>query len=110
MINDINMQDIIAIAKDAGKAIMQIYSYDFEIEYKDDCSPLTIADKKANEIIENGLNSLFRHIPILSEEGRSIPYQERKNWEYFWLVDPLDGTKEFIKKKWRIYRKYCTYS
>ena len=61
-------------------------------------SPLTLADKKANDIIEDGLNQLSVNLPILSEEGNNIPYEDRKHWEYFWLVDPLDGTKEFVKK------------
>jgi 3'(2'), 5'-bisphosphate nucleotidase len=104
MLDQINIQDIIKIAKDAGKAIMKIYNQNFDVEYKTDSSPLTIADKKSNEIIVTALNQLSvnsflqQNIPILSEEGRSIPYDERKNWEYFWLIDPLDGTKEFVKK------------
>jgi len=99
MLNQINIQDIVSIAKDAGNAIMQIYAQDFEVEYKQDSSPLTLADKKANDIIENGLmNKLSVKFPILSEEGENIPYEERRDWEYFWLVDPLDGTKEFVNK------------
>jgi len=98
MLNQIDIQDIVSIAKEAGNAIMQIYKHDFEVEYKQDSSPLTLADKKANDIIETGLNQLSVNLPILSEEGKDIPYQDRKHWEYFWLVDPLDGTKEFIKK------------
>ena len=98
MLDKINTKDIIVIAKEAGDAIMQIYSQDFEVEYKQDCSPLTLADMKANDIIENRLNQLSVNLPILSEEGKEIPYEERKHWEYFWLVDPLDGTKEFVKK------------
>ena len=104
MLDQINIQDIIKIAKDAGKAIMKIYNQNFDVEYKPDSSPLTIADKKSNEIIVTALNQLSvnsflqQNIPILSEEGRSIPYDERRNWEYFWLIDPLDGTKEFVKK------------
>jgi 3'(2'), 5'-bisphosphate nucleotidase len=98
MINQIDIQDIITIAKEAGNAIMQVYKQDFEVEYKQDSSPLTLADKKANDIIEDGLNQLSVNIPILSEEGKNISYEDRKHWEYFWLVDPLDGTKEFVKK------------
>jgi len=98
MLNQIDIQDIVAIAKEAGKAIIQIYKQDFEVEYKQDSSPLTLADKKANDIIEDGLNQLPVNFPILSEEGKDIPYEDRKHWEYFWLVDPLDGTKEFVKK------------
>jgi 3'(2'), 5'-bisphosphate nucleotidase len=98
MLNQIDIQDIVAIAKEAGSAIMQVYKQDFEVEYKQDSTPLTLADKKANDIIEAGLNQLSVNFPILSEEGKSIPYEDRKHWEYFWLVDPLDGTKEFVKK------------
>jgi 3'(2'), 5'-bisphosphate nucleotidase len=98
MLNQIDIQDIVTIAKEAGNAIMQVYKQDFEVEYKKDSSPLTLADKKANDIIEDGLNKLSVSFPILSEEGQEIPYKDRKHWEYFWLVDPLDGTKEFVKK------------
>ena len=92
MLNQIDIQDIVTIAKEAGDAIMQIYNQDFKVEYKQDNSPLTLADKKANDIIENSLNQLTVNLPILSEEGKDIPYEERRYWEYFWLVDPLDGT------------------
>ncbi len=98
MLNQINIQDIVTIAKEAGNAIMQVYNQDFQVEYKQDSSPLTLADKKANDIIEDSLSQLSVNFPILSEEGKEIPYKDRKHWEYFWLVDPLDGTKEFIKK------------
>lgn len=98
MLKHIDIKSIIAIAQKAGDAIMEIYVKDFDIEYKEDKSPLTEADKKANEIIVDGLNALTIIFPILSEEGRNIPFDERKDWEYFWMVDPLDGTKEFIKK------------
>ena len=106
--NSIRIEDIVTIAKSAGDAIMEIYNRDFSIEYKEDKSPLTEADLASNEIIIKGLNALnstlniqhptFKSIPILSEEGKEISYEERKNWEYFWLIDPIDGTKEFIKK------------
>jgi 3'(2'), 5'-bisphosphate nucleotidase len=98
MLDKIDIQDIVFIAKEAGNAIMQIYNQDFEVEYKQDESPLTLADKTANNIIELGLNKLLVDLPILSEEGEDISYEKRRYWEYFWLVDPLDGTKEFIKK------------
>ncbi len=82
---------------EAGKAIMEIYqSDDFEIQTKSDSSPLTKADLAAHNIIIAELKKT--NIPILSEEDANIPYKERKNWKQFWLVDPLDGTKEFIKK------------
>ena len=86
------------IVYDAGKTILDIYNTSFDVEIKSDNSPLTQADKKSHLIIESGLSSIFPNIPILSEEGRNIPYSERKKWSCFWLVDPLDGTKEFVKK------------
>ncbi len=102
MIDQINIKDVIAISKHAGKAIMKIYGQDINVKYKANNSPLTEADEKAHEIIETGLSQLSvnnsKNIPVLSEEGVDIPYEKRKKWEYFWLVDPLDGTKEFIKK------------
>ncbi len=93
------LKDLLNISEEAGKAILDIYnSNDFGIEIKDDNSPLTLADKASNEIIEKNLNELFPDIPILSEEGKEIPFEARRNWQRFWLVDPLDGTKEFIKR------------
>ena len=81
----------------AGDAINDIYrSEDFGVKYKTDKSPLTLADQKSHEIIVNALEGY--DIPILSEEGKNMPYAQRKNWERFWIVDPLDGTKEFIKR------------
>jgi len=81
----------------AGWKILEIYNNkNFNVEYKDDNSPLTIADKAAHEIICRELDQT--NIPILSEEGKHQAYAERKNWEYLWMVDPLDGTKEFIKR------------
>ena len=87
---------VIIAAVDAGDAIIDIYHQDFDVEEKNDKSPLTIADKKSHEIITARLSSF--DFPILSEEGKSIDYSLRKQWEYFWIVDPLDGTKEFIKR------------
>jgi 3'(2'), 5'-bisphosphate nucleotidase len=81
---------------EAGKAIMEIYNTDFNIEYKDDSSPLTTADNTSHHIISGHLE--LTGLPILSEEGKHLSYEERKDWQQFWLVDPLDGTKEFIKK------------
>lgn len=89
---------IIDVALEAGKAVLDIYFAEFEVSYKKDLSPLTIADKRSHEIIKGRLNELFPSFPVFSEEGKDIPYEERKGWEYFWLVDPLDGTKEFIKR------------
>lgn len=86
-------------AIEAGAKIMSVYTdpdADFEIEKKADNSPLTIADKKSHETISGILSGT--NIPILSEEGKKIPYETRKEWNELWIVDPLDGTKEFIKK------------
>jgi 3'(2'), 5'-bisphosphate nucleotidase len=80
----------------AGDEIMKIYDSDFAVEHKDDRSPLTLADKNAHEIISVFLKET--NFPVLSEEGKDIDYPERQKWEYFWMVDPLDGTKEFIKR------------
>lgn len=94
------MNDLLKIAMDAalraGGAILQIYARDFEIEIKADESPLTEADKAAHYIICDALEDTG--LPVLSEESKAIPYEERREWTRYWLVDPLDGTKEFIKK------------
>ena len=82
----------------AGRKILDIYDTSFKVEIKSDNSPLTLADKASHSIIEDGLNKHFPELPILSEEGVKISYSERKKWDTFWLIDPLDGTKEFIKK------------
>jgi 3'(2'), 5'-bisphosphate nucleotidase len=85
------------LAVRAGAAIMEIYRRDFEIEVKADNSPLTEADLAANSVICSGLRALS-DLPILSEESRQTDYSERSGWSRFWLVDPLDGTKEFVKR------------
>lgn len=95
-----NLNNLLEIAKEAalagGEEIIKVYDTEFSVEEKDDKSPLTLADKNANARIEELLKET--NIPILSEEGRDIAYEERKNWEYLWIVDPLDGTKEFVKR------------
>jgi 3'(2'), 5'-bisphosphate nucleotidase len=84
-------------AIEAGKAIMELYrSGDFSSDMKSDQSPLTKADKNAHQVITDHLAQTA--LPVLSEEGINIPYYERRLWEYYWLIDPLDGTKEFINK------------
>ena len=96
-----NIDHILDISKAAGNAILGIY-YDEalsrDVESKADNSPLTLADKASNQVIVDGLKEYFPDIPVLSEEGRTINYEERKKLSRFWLVDPLDGTKEFIKR------------
>ena len=87
----------ITAALEAGKAILEIYhSGAFDIELKGDSSPLTRADTASHNVIMSYLEAT--DIPVLSEEGRDIPYKERKDWKQLWIVDPIDGTKEFIKR------------
>jgi 3'(2'), 5'-bisphosphate nucleotidase len=97
----INIQFLLDLALQAAQAaskeILEVYnSNDFQTEAKGDNSPLTLADRKAHLAIVSILQS--SSLPILSEEGKNVPYEERKNWTLFWMVDPLDGTKEFIKR------------
>ncbi len=87
---------MINTALKAGAAILDVYATNFRVEKKSDSSPLTIADKNAHRIIAAGLAQT--NLPVLSEEGRTIEYNERKGWQAFWMVDPLDGTKEFVKR------------
>jgi 3'(2'), 5'-bisphosphate nucleotidase len=87
---------IVKAAQEAGKKILEIYNQDFEVFHKADESPLTKADQEAHHVIEAFLKET--NIPVLSEEGKNIPFNNRKNWKQFWMVDPLDGTKEFVKK------------
>jgi 3'(2'), 5'-bisphosphate nucleotidase len=98
-----NLEDakkLLSIAEAAGELILEIYhgSNDVEVQYKEDHSPLTEADLASHHFISENLNKLYPQIPILSEESSEISFQERKCWESLFLVDPLDGTKEFIKR------------
>ncbi len=90
------LKTIIIASIKAGTEILKIYNSNFKVEYKSDESPLTLADKNANSIIMSFLKDT--RIPVLSEEGRNITYEERRDWDELWIVDPLDGTKEFVKK------------
>jgi 3'(2'), 5'-bisphosphate nucleotidase len=92
------IEKVITIAETAGKAILEIYARDFQIDEKDDKSPLTEADMAAHHIIVDALSELTPEIPLLSEESAETAFDERKRWQRYWLIDPLDGTKEFIKK------------
>lgn len=98
MIDQVKIEDIKEIAQRAGEEILAVYGTEFSVDVKEDKSPLTEADKRANAVIVEALERLYPDIPIISEETKTVEYEERKNWEYFWLVDPLDGTKEFIKR------------
>ncbi len=80
----------------AGNEILKVYNTDFAVEHKSDSSPLTIADQRSHNLIVEHLGAF--NLPILSEEGRDVPYSTRKAWDRFWLIDPLDGTKEFVKR------------
>jgi len=98
-LKNLDIQDVIEITIQAGDEILEIYNDgNYEIETKNDDSPLTRADKESNYLITKELTKIYPEIPIISEESKGIPFIERANWEYFWLVDPLDGTKEFIKR------------
>lgn len=93
------IHSLLPASKEAGKAILEIYnSSDLGIQNKDDSSPLTKADLASNAIICDALRTISPDIPIISEENEDLPYSERSKWEYCWIVDPLDGTKEFIKR------------
>jgi 3'(2'), 5'-bisphosphate nucleotidase len=96
---DATLRDaVIALAREAGAAIMQVYRQDFDVEHKDDKSPLTQADLASHRIICEGLAKLTPDIPLLSEESVERPWEIRAKWRRYWLVDPLDGTREFVKK------------
>ncbi len=89
---------LLDIARAAGQAILEVYHQDFSVEQKDDDSPLTAADLASNRIIVQRLRELDPDVPILSEEGADIPYPTRSQWQRYWLIDPLDGTREFVKR------------
>ncbi|MDO3382768.1 3'(2'),5'-bisphosphate nucleotidase CysQ [Gilvimarinus algae] len=91
-------REVVEVARQAGDRIMDIYQRDFAVEEKADRSPLTEADLAAHQHIQQSLSALTPHIPILSEESGGIDWETRRHWSEYWLVDPLDGTKEFIKK------------
>jgi len=92
------LEETLILARKAGQAIMGIYEKDFNVEYKADESPVTDADLAAHKVIVTGLKQLTPDTPILSEESADISWDIRQTWKSYWLVDPIDGTKEFIKK------------
>jgi len=93
-----HLEQVCAIAGEAGRRILDVYERDFTVEEKKDGSPLTEADNAAHELIVARLTSLTPDVPVLSEESGSVDYRQRAEWERFWLVDPLDGTKEFVNR------------
>jgi 3'(2'), 5'-bisphosphate nucleotidase len=86
------------VAKHAGRRIMEVYDAGFNVAQKNDQTPLTEADMAAHHAIEEGLRALTPDLPVLSEEAAQIPFAERRQWHRYWLVDPLDGTREFIRR------------
>jgi len=98
ILNEQLISSTVEIAKLAGEGITEIYNSDFDYQLKKDLSPITAADNLSHIIITKRLKILAPEIPILSEENCDIPYKIRENWTKYWLVDPLDGTKEFIKR------------
>ncbi len=88
----------VTIAREAGRAILEVYARDFEVDFKADASPLTEADLASHRLITAALAELTPHLPVLSEESAELPIETRRSWSTFWLVDPLDGTKEFVKR------------
>lgn len=99
-ISDLNalLPTVIETCKSAGEKILQIYDQEFSVDLKDDNSPLTAADLASHHCLVDGLNLIEPRLPVLSEESAEISYAERQSWDYYWLIDPLDGTKEFIKR------------
>src|SRR5210317_1726850 len=91
-------QDVINIAQLASEKILLVYNTEFDVTSKDDNTPLTEADMAAHHVIIDGLKRLTPDIPILSEESIDIPFTTRQQWNTYWLVDPLDGTREFVKR------------
>jgi len=98
MLTNDQKRAVIDLAKAAGGKIMAIYAQDFEVVYKDDLSPITQADLASHHCIVDGLRELTPQIPVLSEELSEDEKRNRMSWETYWLIDPLDGTKEFVKK------------
>ena len=91
-------QQLLDIARQAGRAILKVYHQDFDVAHKDDSSPLTAADLASHRVIVQRLGEIDPTIPMLSEEGADIPFSVRQQWDRYWLIDPLDGTREFVKR------------
>jgi 3'(2'), 5'-bisphosphate nucleotidase len=99
MLSQIQISSVISLLEEAGKEILRIYRMDdFQTKLKDDLSPVTIADLAADRIIKSGLDAITPGIPVFSEETKEIPYEIRSAWKTLWILDPLDGTKEFIAR------------
>jgi 3'(2'), 5'-bisphosphate nucleotidase len=92
------MAQVVRLAQRAGDAILSVYSEQFEVTHKTDQSPLTEADLRSHDILLQGLRALTPDLPVLSEEDSDIAFEQRRQWQRYWLVDPLDGTKEFVSR------------
>ncbi len=92
------IEPVVALAEEAGRAILKVYATDFDVESKGDESPLTKADLASQDVLSRGLKSLSPRLPIISEESGLASFDERQRWQRYWLIDPLDGTKEFVKR------------
>ena len=86
------------LIREAGEIILEVYKTDFEVDYKNDESPLTIADERANAHLVQQISAKYPNTNFITEETKNATYEVRKNWDYTWIIDPLDGTKEFVKK------------
>lgn len=98
MSDTVDRELLIRNAVMAGETMLDVYERDCDVETKDDTSPLTEADRRSNDVIIRELKKAYPDIPFISEETKATVFEERKSWERFWLIDPLDGTKEFVKK------------
>ena len=92
------IEPVVAIARQAGDAILEVYATDFDVQAKEDDSPLTLADMASHRVIDASLRVLTPDLPIISEESGLPDFEERSQWSRYWLIDPLDGTKEFVKR------------
>ena len=90
--------DVVGLARDAGRAILRVYASSFTVQDKADSSPLTEADLRSHEILAAGLARLLPDVPVLSEEAETVPWSVRGAWDWLWIVDPLDGTREFVQR------------
>ena len=95
---DKQAQELLDIARSAGQAILQVYHQDFSVQHKEDDSPLTAADLASHKVIVQRLGDMDPDTPVLSEEAAATPYETRAGWQRYWLIDPLDGTREFVKR------------
>jgi len=92
------LNDVVSLAKLAGNQVLNVYRSDFTVEYKTDKSPITVADLASHDFICQGLNRLTPDLPVISEESNLVCFEKRQSWDKYWLIDPLDGTKEFLEK------------